>query len=198
MSAIGRQQAVGYVLLTMLRIHRKYSYMNFATISTHFCWDDKPSAQRCALAAGAGVLIASLLLLLSLLLFALLGTANMGDLAGAPIFQRGLVQTFFAAVVWAPLFETLIGQLIPIALLTWLGARDSIAIVVSAILFSVGHVASGGGLGQGFITLIGGLCFASVFSANMRRSLARAFVLTAISHATNNALALLLSFGFDF
>lgn len=172
--------------------------MNFATISSHLCWDEKPSTPGYALAAGVGALISVLLLLLSWLMFAVLGTANMGGLAGAPIFESGWMQTFFAAVVWAPLFETLIGQLIPIAVLTWLGSRNSIVIVASAVLFSAGHVVAGGGLAQGFVSLVAGLCFANIFAANMRRSLARAFVLTAISHATSNGLALLLSFGLGF
>lgn len=122
----------------------------------------------------------------------------MGGLAGAPVFARGWIVIFFAAVVWAPLFETLIAQTIPIAGETRLGARHSIAIVTSAVLFSAGHMASGGGVAQGMITLVGGLCFASVFAANMRGSFARAFGLTATAHATSNALALLLSFGLGF
>jgi len=92
-------------------------------------------------------------------------------------------------VIWAPLFETPIGQTIPIAGLARFGARLSIAIVTSAILFSAGHMASGGGMAQGIITLVGGLCFAGVFAANTRVSLARASGLTATAHATSNALA---------
>ena len=172
--------------------------MFIASISARLCWDEKPSGAAFARATCVGALIAALLLLLSWLLFAMLGAAHIGGLAGAPVFERGSIAIFFAAVIWAPLFETLIGQTIPIAGLIRFGAPHSIAIVTSAMLFSAGHMALGGGLAQGMITLVGGLCFASVFAANMRGSFARAFGLTATAHASSNALVLLLSFGLGF
>ncbi len=172
--------------------------MNFATISKYLCWNDKSLVLGLSRSVGVGVFTAALLLLLSSLLFALMGRANMGQLAGAGIFERGWVVTFFAAVIWAPLWETLSGQLIPISLLTLLGARPSIAVVGSAALFSAGHVASGGGIGQGVVTFGAGMLFASLFVANAGPGLGRASLFTGTAHATNNALLILLSFGFGF
>jgi hypothetical protein len=170
--------------------------MNFATISKYLCWTDKSLVLGLSRSVAVGGFAAALLWLLSSLLFAWMGRANMGALAGAGIFERGWVVSFFAAVILAPLWETLIGQLIPISLLKLLNARPSIAVVVSAALFSGGHVASGGGIGQGIVTFAAGLLFASLFAANARQGLGRASLFTGTAHATNNALLILLSFGF--
>jgi hypothetical protein len=170
--------------------------MNSATISRYLCWNDKSLVQGLLRAVGVGASTAVLLLLSSGLLFALMGRANMGALAGDGIFERGWGVTFFAAVIWAPLWETLIVQLIPISILTSLGARPSIAVVCSAALFSVGHVASGGGIGQGVVTFGAGLLFAGLFAANARHGLGRASLFTGTAHATNNAFVILFSFGF--
>lgn len=172
--------------------------MNFATISKYLCWNDKSLVLGLLRSVALGAFAAALLLLVSSLLFALMGRANMGALAGAAVFERGWAATFFAAVIWAPLWETLIGQLIPIGLLTLLNARLSIAVVGSAALFSAGHVASGGGIGQGVITFGAGLLFASLFAANVRPGLGRASLFTVTAHATNNVILILLSFGFGF
>lgn len=174
---------------------KKYLDMNFTTISKHLCWDDKPLMVGLARSVCVGVFTAALLLLLSGLLFALMGRANVGALAGARIFERGWVVTFFAAVIWAPLLETVIGQLVPISLLIWFGARTLIVVLSSAALFSAGHVASGGGIGQGVVTFGAGLLFASLFVANARLGLGRAGLFTGTAHATNNAFLILLSFG---
>ncbi|HEX8405363.1 MAG TPA: CPBP family glutamic-type intramembrane protease [Duganella sp.] len=148
-----------------------------------------------ARSVGVGAFTAALLMLLSGLMFALMGRANMGGLAGGGIFERGWVATFFAGIIWAPIWETLIGQFVPISLLTWLGARTSIAVLGSAALFSVGHMASGGGVGQGVVTFGAGLIWATLFAANARQGLKRASLFTWTAHATNNALVILLSFG---
>ncbi|MGZ5198294.1 MAG: hypothetical protein ACXWC4_00855 [Telluria sp.] len=172
--------------------------MKFATISKYLCWNGESLVQGLSRAVGFGALTAALLLLFFYLLFALLGRANMGALAAAGIFERGWVISFFAAVIWAPLWETLIAQLIPISLLTLLGARSSIAVVGSAALFSAGHLAAGGGIGQGVVTFGAGLLLASLFLANAHSGYGRAFLFTGAAHATNNGLLILLSFGLGF
>lgn len=171
--------------------------MNSAVIFKYVCWEDKSLAVGVACSAGFGAFTAALLSLFSGLLLGLLGPANMGALAGAATFAHGWIFTFFAAVIWAPLWETLIGQLIPIGLLTRLGAGTLIAVLGSAALFSIGHVASGGGLAQGLVTLVAGLLLATLFAANARSGLRRASLFTCIAHATNNAILISLSFGLD-
>ena len=170
--------------------------MNFSAISRHLCWDDKPVAVGLARSVGFGAFTAALLSLLAGLLFALMGRANMGALAGAAIFEHGWLFSFFAAVILGPIWETLIGQLVPISLLTRLGARKLIAVLGSAALFSIGHVASGGGLVQGLVTFVAGLLLASLFAANARSGLGRASLFTYTAHAANNGILISLSFGF--
>lgn len=172
--------------------------MRFATIHSYLCWNDKSLTVGLFRSVGIGVVSAALLMLFSSLLFALLGRANMGELAAKAVFERGWIATCFAAIIWAPLWETLIAQLIPFSLLRWFGAPRSIAVFGSAALFSAGHMASGGGIGQGMVTFVGGLLFASLFAANGDAGLGRASLFTATAHVTNNALLVLLSFGFDF
>lgn len=170
--------------------------MNFDTLSKYLCWSDRSLGQGVTRAIAFGGIAAAILLLLSSLVFALIGPANVGSLAAAPVFKIGWFFTILAAVIWAPLWETLIGQIIPISLLTSLNARPSIAIVSSATLFSAGHIAYGGGIGQGMVTFAAGLLFASLFAANARPGIGRASLFTGAAHATNNALLILLSYGF--
>ena len=172
--------------------------MNFAPISRLLCWDDKSLLTGFSRSVAVGAVTAGFLSLLSGLLFTMMGRATMGSLAGAEIFARGLTATLFAAVFWAPIFETLIGQLVPIGVMTWFGVRSAIAVFSSAAVFSAGHMASGGGIGQGVVTFGAGLLFATVFAANAGSGLGRASLFTATAHATNNALLILLSFGLGF
>lgn len=172
--------------------------MNFANSASYLCWNKQSLVAGALRAAGVGACTAALLMLLSSLLFALMGRANFGAVAGAAVFERGWVVICFAAIVWSPVWETLVGQLIPIGLLRLSGVGPSIAVVASAALFSAGHVASGGGIGQGVLTFGGGLIFASVFAANAAEGLGRAFLFTGTAHASNNALLILLSFVLDF
>ena len=71
------------------------------------------------------------------------------------------------------------------------------AIIARAVLFSAAHVTTGE-MRQGFVTLIAGLCSASVLAAHVRGGFEGAFGLTALAPATNKALALLLAFGFGY
>lgn len=159
-------------------------------------WDDRTFGRSLLYAAAAGTLTMVLLGLITLGLVALLGRNNMGGLAAADVFQNGWAATIVLAIVWVPFWETLVAQLLPIALLTSLGARPPVAIVTSAALFSAGHVANGGGLAQGIVTFAAGLVFAGLFVANRKHGLGRAYAITATAHAANNGAALLLSYFF--
>lgn len=164
-------------------------------IADYFCWNDQPLVMGVLRSVGVGALAASSLLLLSALLFELIGSANMGALAGAKIFDSGWIATSVAAIIWAPIWETLIAQLIPVGLLMRLRVRLRVAVLVSATVFAAGHVAYGGGMGQGIVTFSAGLLFATLFAANARLGLYRASLFTSTAHASNNALLILVSFG---
>ena len=147
---------------------------------------------------GNGAFIAALLALLSFLLFSLMGRATIGTLARTEVFAGAWIVFFFAAVIWAPLWETLIGQLVPISVLTWFGARTFIAVLSGAVLFFRWPF----GFRRGYRTRCGdirrgGLLFASLFAANARAGFGRASLFTATAHATINALLILFSFGID-
>ena len=169
--------------------------MQRTTIADYFCWNDQPLVMGVLRSVGVGAFVATSLLLLSALLFALIGSANMGALAGAKIFDSGWIATSVAAIIWAPIWETLIAQFIPVSLLMHLRVRLEIAVLISATVFAAGHVAYGGGIGQGIVTFSAGLLFATLFAANARHGLGRASLFTGTAHATNNALLIAVSFG---
>lgn len=169
--------------------------MQRTIIANYFCWKDQPLLVGVLRSVGVGALAATSLSLLSALLFELIGSANMGTLAGAEIFNSGWIATSVAAIIWAPIWETLVAQLIPIGLLMRFRVQPQIAVLVSATIFAAGHVTSGGGIGQGIVTFSAGLLFATLFAANVHLGLGRASMFTSIAHSTNNALVILVSFG---
>lgn len=97
---------------------------------------------------------------------------------------------FFAAVVFAPLFETIIGQVLPIELIRRLSTRPWACIALSAAVFSLGHVANGAGLLHGLSTFLGGVMFGFVYVGMRHNGPLSAYLSAAIAHATHNAMML--------
>jgi membrane protease YdiL (CAAX protease family) len=135
-----------------------------------------------------GCVLALLSLLVSYLL-SLVFAAGIGPLAGDALFRsRSVATVILVAVVWAPVFETVVAQLVPITFIRLFSKSDGLAVSCSALIFGVGHVLSGGGLMQGVFTATVGLVFASVFVANVKSGVFRASVLTAWVHGVHNGI----------
>lgn len=112
-------------------------------------------------------------------------------LAGAAVLQSGdWFSIFFVAVLWAPVFETLIAQCLPIALVRCVSTSNAHAIIAGAAVFSIGHMTNGGGWEQGIITAISGAVFSWRYVRGLDYGIFGAIILTAVVHASNNALAL--------
>jgi hypothetical protein len=96
-----------------------------------------------------------------------------------------------SAIVIAPLLETLLLQLLPIAATRACGASRWTQMIVSIILFAFPHflVSPGVGLAAG---LVGGFYFAFAFTHWQRRSLSRAYWMTVAQHAIHNTFATVL------
>lgn len=115
--------------------------------------------------------------------------APLGDAATGNFLVEGHpVSVLLLAIVWAPLWETLIAQLIPLELLARCDWR--LRVLVSALLFSGGHVLSGAGMGQALSTLVGGAAWALLYLAFRQRGRSAAFAAAAAGHAANNLIVL--------
>ncbi len=114
-----------------------------------------------------------------------------GNSAAAGLGRLGWGWAFFLAVVFAPLFETAVGQVLPMELVRRLGARPGFGILLSGLVFGVGHYLNGG-LAHGVTTFVGGLVFACAYAALRPTGIGPAFVAAATAHAVQNGLVLSL------
>ena len=138
-------------------------------------------------------MICALVLTLSTwLIFGLIPEGIRGRSAAAHLANMSAGSIFFAAVCFAPLLETLPGQVLPIELTRRLGLGSTACVLISASTFSLGHVASGAGVGHALATFIGGLvlagCYAWVRIVGWRSS----YVAAATAHATCNFILIYL------
>lgn len=112
-------------------------------------------------------------------------------LAGAALFRSGdWFQMFFMAVLWSPVFETLAGQWLPISLLRRFSTSTAAGMAAGAIVFSLVHMMNGGGWEQGVITGMSGAVFSWRYIHGLDYGMPGAITLTAVAHASNNALCL--------
>lgn len=99
---------------------------------------------------------------------------------------------FFAAIVFAPLFETVVGQILPIELARRVGASDQVCILVSATLFSLGHLYSGG-LANAVATFLGGGVFAYAYVSVRERGVGAGYIASVCAHGGHNALLIYIA-----
>lgn len=92
------------------------------------------------------------------------------------------------ALILAPLYETVIGQWLPIAIIGRFTMKLDWKIGGSALFFAMLHV--GFGWVNPVILLPAALFFSWSWAAQRPRSLERAFALTALIHLLHNAIAL--------
>ena len=97
---------------------------------------------------------------------------------------------FFLAVIFAPILETLIGQLIPIKLTQKVlrNKMNIIAVLVSAIIFSLGHF--GYSIWYSLITFPLGLLLAKTYVIFQKRKESSFWVTTAV-HSLRNLIGVI-------
>ena len=130
---------------------------------------------------------------LALAAVALFTPQQLGGSAAAALRGASTATVFFFVVVWAPLFETLIGQWLPLEILRRYKVRAAVSLLASAALFSLLHVVNGAGILHAIITFIGGCTFAASYLTARSMGLAPAYVAAATAHACSNGLLLCLS-----
>jgi membrane protease YdiL (CAAX protease family) len=114
-----------------------------------------------------------------------------GSFAASELFQRGSTTVvLLVALIWAPCFETLVGQMLPVGFVRLFSRADVPAVLCSGLVFGLGHMAGGGGVMQGVFTAMIGSILASVYVANIAFGAFRASILTAWTHCVHNALVL--------
>lgn len=116
--------------------------------------------------------------------------ANEPLAADALLATNNLWLIAFIGSIWAPIFETAAAQCLPIELLRRVGAPPPVGLLVSAALFSGGHMLNGGGLLQGAITLVFGAVLASLYLQFRAMGPGRAFAAAWACHCVNNSLAI--------
>ncbi len=111
--------------------------------------------------------------------------------AAEPLFASNKLWLIaFMATVWAPLFETAAAQWLPIELLRRVGAPSTVRLLVSAIVFSGGHMLNGGGALQGAVTFVFGALLAAIYLYFRDQGPGRAFAASWACHCVNNSLAI--------
>lgn len=141
----------------------------------------------------AGAINGIVCLTLALAAFALFTPQQLGGSAAASLEGASTALIFWMAVVWAPLFETVIGQWLPIELLRRIKVPAAYCLLASAALFSLGHVRNGAGILHGGMTFIAGCTFAACYLAARGMGPGPAYVAAASAHACSNGLLLCLS-----
>ena len=117
---------------------------------------------------------------------------TLGGAAAQTLMGQSGWYVFFAAIVFAPLFETFVGQLLPIELARRVGARDQVCILVSATLFSLGHLYSGG-IASAVATFIGGGVFAYAYVSVRGQGYGAGYIAAVCAHAAHNALLIYIA-----
>jgi membrane protease YdiL (CAAX protease family) len=162
--------------------------VNLAALRASMAKRPMRGAMRLGLCAGAVIFLICMLMLL--VAEALFSPQQLGDSAAESLKGAGTATIFWMAVVWAPLFETLIGQWLPLEVLRRYKVRASYSLLASAILFSLLHVMGGSGILHASMTLIAGGIFAASYLAARSLGLALAYVAAATAHACSNGLIL--------
>lgn len=109
-----------------------------------------------------------------------------GTSAAVSVVQTSTVSLFFLAVLFIPIYETLLAQVLPIEIIRRIGGNRLICIALSALLFGGGHYVNGG-LAHGVMTFVGG---AVLYTLVRSQGFWPAFVTASIAHAIHNFVLL--------
>jgi membrane protease YdiL (CAAX protease family) len=112
------------------------------------------------------------------------------EIGGIDIENFSFLGFFFTVVIFGPIFETLIGQLIPIKLIQKIlrNKLNIIAVLVSAIIFSLGHF--GYSIWYSLISFPLGLLLAKTYIIFQKRKESSFWVTTAV-HSLRNLIAVI-------
>lgn len=130
---------------------------------------------------------------------ALLPPQYWGAHTGLARFQRemSLPLLLFWVVIYSPILETFLGQLLPLEILRRFGVGQPLSILIGAILWGIVHYLSGGLL-HAIVALGSGAMFSFTYLRYREPGVAPAYATTALARAVNNSLLLIaVAYGFD-
>ncbi len=140
-----------------------------------------------------GIIFAILNLALSSVTFAVLSLvlprSEWGTSAAVSVVQTSPVTLFFLAVLFIPIYETLLAQVLPIEIIRRIGGNRLICIALSALLFGGGHYVNGG-LVHGVMTFVGGAVLGFAYTLARSQGFWPAFVTASIAHGIHNFVLL--------
>jgi membrane protease YdiL (CAAX protease family) len=110
---------------------------------------------------------------------------------GIRLFEQPFAKAFLAAVVIAPLVETLLCQVIPLEILRRVTSRGWVAVLASALFFGSLHTIRGGPH-QAVAAFGSGLVFGLLYVRARKLGVTRGYVAVVAVHAIHNAVVLLL------
>jgi len=122
-----------------------------------------------------------------------------GAHTGLARFQRemSLPLLVFWVVIYSPILETFLGQLLPMEILRRWRASERLSVVAGAILWFIVHYLSGGLL-HGIVALGSGAMFSLVYLRHRAPGVAAAYTTTTLARACNNILLIIaVAYGFD-
>ncbi|MCC2954422.1 CPBP family intramembrane metalloprotease [Massilia sp. IC2-477] len=114
-----------------------------------------------------------------------------GDSAAASLAGLGQDRIFVLAILYAPVIETLLGQLLPVELARRLGAPALACVLLSGLVFGCGHLVNGG-LVHALTTFFSGMVFACAYLAMRWLGIGPAFLAAGSAHAVQNGTILYL------
>lgn len=160
---------------------------------------DVSASPHCPLVSAYGVafllgLAMAAAALASSALLRVLVPARPVPLAGDGLFaQAHPALILLIVVLWAPLFETFVAQVLPVAVLRRCTKRRAAWIGASALLFASGHVFAGGGVAQAMLTFAGGTVFAAAYVHWLPLGAWHPFAAVALAHGVNNGTLFAIS-----
>ncbi|MGK5080816.1 hypothetical protein [Janthinobacterium sp. HLX7-2] len=122
-----------------------------------------------------------------------------GAHTGLTKFKRevSLPMLVFWVVIYSPILETFLGQLLPLEILKRLGASRQLSIFIATILWAIVHYISGGLL-HAIVALGSGSMFSFVYLRYRAPGVAVAYATTTFSRACNNiAILVAVFYGLD-
>lgn len=116
-----------------------------------------------------------------------LSKVGLGDYETPALLTRNVAVLLFMTVLFAPLFETLLLQQLPICLAKRLGLSRGAQFLAGSVPFAVVHFDAGlvSGLAAG---VMGGVFLGLAYVTFLQQSKSKAFVITASIHSLHNLL----------
>lgn len=151
----------------------------------------RPLLAATGLGVGMGLLGTLCALLVLGLALRLLPPELWGDSAASSLAGLGQGRIFLVAILYAPVAETLLGQLMPVELARRLGASPLACMLLSSLVFGCGHLVNGG-LVHGLTTFFSGMAFACAYLGLRWIGIGPAFLAAGTAHAVQNGTILYL------